>query len=90
MKAGTLQVGLTVVALAGAAMMTLSTSPAQAVVYCKTVGVPKGCVVRPAPVVVAPAAAVAVATPGVGAPGVGVRAGTPMNRGGPVNRVGVR
>ena len=90
MKAGTLQVGLTVVALTGAAMMTLSTSPAQAVVYCKTVGVPKGCVVRPAPVVVAPAAAVAVATPGVGAPGVGVRAGTPMNRGGPVNRVGVR
>jgi hypothetical protein len=27
---------------------------------------------------------------GVGAPGVGVRAGTPMNRGGPVNRVGRR
>ncbi len=94
MKAGTLQVGLTVVALTGAAMMTLGTSPAQAVVYCKTVGVPKGCVVRPAGAVVvapvAPAAAVAVATPGVGAPGVGVRAGTPMNRGGPVNRVGVR
>jgi hypothetical protein len=38
----------------------------------------------------APVAAAAVATPGVGAPGVGVRAGTPMNRGGPVNRVGVR
>jgi hypothetical protein len=31
-----------------------------------------------------------VVTPGVGAPGVGVRAGTPMNRGGPVNRVGRR
>ena len=94
MKAGTLQVGLTVVALTGAAMMTLSTSPAQAVVYCKTVGVPKGCVVRPTAAVVvapgAPVAAVAVATPGVGAPGVGVRAGTPMNRGGPVNRVGIR
>jgi len=63
-----------------------------AVVYCKTVGVPKGCVVRPTPV-----AAAVVATPvvgvgrvGVGAPGVGVRAGTPMNRGGPVNRVGRR
>ena len=70
-------------------------SPAQAVVYCKTVGVPKGCVVRPTPVVVAPVvaapvAAAAVATPGVGAPGVGVRAGTPMNRGGPVDRVGRR
>jgi hypothetical protein len=48
-------------------------------------------VVAPAPAVVAaPAAAAVVATPGVGAPGVGVRAGTPMNRGGPVNRVGVR
>jgi len=27
---------------------------------------------------------------GVGAPGVGVRAGEPMNRGGPVDRVGRR
>ena len=33
--------------------------PASAAVYCKTVGVPKGCVARP------------VAAPGVGAPGVG-------------------
>ena len=90
-KAGALSVGLAVAALSGAAMVSLGASPAHAVVYCKTVGVPKGCVVRPTgAVVVAPAAAVAVATPGVGAPGVGVRAGTPMNRGGPVNRVGVR
>ena len=72
------------------AAMSLGAGSAHAVVYCKTVGVPKGCVARPtAAVVVAPAAAV-VATPGVGAPGVGVRPGTPMNRGGPVNRVGVR
>ncbi|MDN4986916.1 hypothetical protein KUL72_04710 [Bradyrhizobium arachidis] len=90
-KLGALSVGLTVMMLAGAATVSLGTSPAQAVVYCKTVGVPKGCVVRPpAAVVVAPVAAAAVATPGIGAPGVGVRAGTPMNRGGPVNRVGVR
>jgi hypothetical protein len=90
-RAGALSAGLTILALAGAAVVSLGTSPAQAVVYCKTVGIPKGCVVRPtAAVVVAPAAAVVVATPGVGAPGVGVRAGTPMNRGGPVNRVGVR
>jgi len=90
-RAGALSAGLTILALAGSAMVSLGTSPAQAVVYCKTVGIPKGCVVRPAAAVrVAPAAAVAVATPGVGAPGVGVRAGTPMNRGGPVNRVGVR
>lgn len=105
-----------------AAGMMAGSSPADAVVYCQYVGVPKGCVVRPgvvlrpAPVVAprvvycqyvgvpagcvarpgvalrrAPAAvAVGVATPGVGAPGVGVRAGTPMNRGGPVNRVGRR
>ena len=93
-KAGALSAGLTIMALAGAAMLTLGTSPAQAVVFCKTVGVPKGCVARPVGAMVAapgaPVAAVAVATPGVGAPGVGVRAGTPMNRGGPVNRVGVR
>lgn len=92
-RAGALSAGLTVAALVSVAL-SLGTGPAQAAVYCKTVGVPKGCVVRPtAAVVVAPAApvaAAAVVTPGVGAPGVGVRAGTPMNRGGPVNRVGVR
>ena len=91
-KAGALSAGLVIAA--SAAAFSLSAGPAQAVVYCKTVGVPKGCVVRPTAAVVvapgAPVAAAAVATPGVGAPGVGVRAGTPMNRGGPVNRVGVR
>ena len=46
---GALSAGLTVMMLAGAAMVSLGTSPAQAVVYCKTVGVPKGCVVRPTP-----------------------------------------
>jgi len=68
---------------------TLSIAPletAEAVVYCKTVGVPKGCVARAG----APIARRAVATPGVGAAGVGVRPGTPMNRGGPVNRAGRR
>ncbi len=56
-KAGALSVGLAVAALSGAAMVSLGASPAQAVVYCKTVGVPKGCVVRPtAAVVAAPAA----------------------------------
>jgi hypothetical protein len=93
-KAGTLSVGLMIAMLAGAATTSVGVTPAQAVVYCKTVGVPKGCVVRPAGAVVvapaAPVAAAAIATPGAGAPGVGVRAGTPMNRGGPVNRVGVR
>jgi hypothetical protein len=73
------------IALIALTTLPMSTGPAQAVVYCKTVGVPRGCVVRP----VAPVAR-AVASPGVGARGVGVRPGTPMNRGGPVNRVGRR
>jgi len=76
-KAGWLSTGLTFVALATAAAVSLGAGSAEAaVVYCTGVGVPRGCVVRPTPV--------------VGAPGVGVRAGTPMNRGGPVNRVGRR
>jgi hypothetical protein len=74
--------------LALTAFTALSTAPGptNAVVYCKTIGVPKGCVARP----VAPVARRAVVTPGVGAAGVGIRPGTPMNRGGPVNRVGRR
>jgi len=77
-----------------AVVATLAATPASAVVYCKTVGYPKGCVVRAAPVVVAPvvvAPRAVVVTPRVGypvgAPGVGYR-GVPGNRGGPVNRVG--
>ncbi len=71
---------------------TLAATPASAVVYCKTVGYPKGCVVRAAPVVVVPRAVVVapapvVVAPRVYAPGVGYR-GVPGNRGGPVNRVG--
>lgn len=73
-------------ALATIVALSIAAEPANAVVYCKTVGVPKGCVARPG----APVARRAVVTPGVGAPGVGVRPGTPMNRGGPVNRVGRR
>ncbi|ADZ70546.1 hypothetical protein [Polymorphum gilvum] len=89
MRTSGLAVGLF---LAGAA------GSAQAVVYCTAVGVPRGCVVRPAPVVVVPppvvvvpgAPAVRAVTPGVGAPGVGVRPGAAVNLGGPVNRRGVR
>ncbi|MFS8036062.1 hypothetical protein ACI7BZ_03695 [Xanthobacter sp. AM11] len=55
-------------------------TPADAVVYCRAVGVPKGCVARPAP---AARAAVhctrpgypAGCVPGAGAPGVGVTPG---------------
>ena len=86
-KTGWLSAGLTLAAFSAVASFALGGvgSAQAAVVYCKTVGVPKGCVVRPAPVAVVAAPVV-----GVGAPGVGVRAGTPMNRGGPVNRVGRR
>ena len=64
--------GLALIALAA---LPMSHGPAHAIVYCRTVGVPVGCVLRP----VAPVARAAVR-----------RAGTPMNRGGPVNRVGRR
>ena len=78
------------IALAAALMitgfLTASTEKASAVVYCQYVAYPVGCVARPGVVLVARP----VARVGVGAPGVGVRAGTPMNRGGPVNRVGRR
>lgn len=97
------------VALAGAAaafLVAAAQLPAQAAVYCKAAGVPKGCVARPA----APAAVIHCTrpgfpvgcAPGAGAPGAGVLPGagvgapgpgagvSPVNRGGPVNRVGVR
>lgn len=65
---------------------------AGAVVYCKSVGVPKGCVARPTAGVGAGARGVGVAPGvGVGALGVGVSPRAwPVNRGGPVNRAGVR
>jgi hypothetical protein len=71
----------------------LSATPADAVVYCKQAGVPKGCVARPGAGAGTPgvgvASGVGAGAPGVGAgaPGVGV---APANRGGPVNRRGVR
>ena len=70
------------------AVLAMPVAPAQAVVYCQYVNVPVGCTVKPG-VVLRPAPVVAPvvrATPGVGAPGVN----TPLNRGGPVNRVGRR
>jgi hypothetical protein len=102
-RIGLPRTALAVFALSLLAAPLLGTGSAgAAVVYCKTVGVPKGCVVRPAaPVVVVPAPVVVapvVAAPrarvrvgvGVGAPGVGVAPGRVGNRGGPVNRVGRR
>jgi hypothetical protein len=54
------------------------TQEASAVIYCQYISYPAGCIVRPGVRLVARPVARAV-TPG-----------RPMNRGGPVNRVGVR
>jgi hypothetical protein len=58
--------------------MAASTEQASAVVYCQYISYPAGCIVRPGVRLVARPVARAV-TPG-----------RPMNRGGPVNRVGRR
>ena len=65
-----------------AGFVAASTDQASAVVYCQYVDYPVGCIVRPGVVLRPRPVARAVATPGVG------RVGTPVNRGGPVNRAG--
>ena len=60
-----------------------STEQAGAVVYCQYVEYPAGCIARPGVVLGARPVARAAAREAV-------RPGTPMNRGGPVNRVGRR
>jgi hypothetical protein len=80
------RIGLAAAVLLATGFVTATPEPASAVIYCSYVGYPAGCIARPGVVLRArPVAGV-----GVGARGVGVRAGTPMNRGGPVNRVGRR
>ena len=44
---GLSRIGLALAALVVLAGASMSIGPANAVVYCRTVGVPKGCVVRP-------------------------------------------
>jgi len=61
----------------------VGSSPAGAVVYCQYVDYPPSCIARPGVVLRPRPVARAVAREAV-------RPGTPMNRGGPVNRVGVR
>ena len=70
--------------------VSITSQFASAVVYCQYVEYPVGCVARAGVVLRPRPVARADVTPGVGAPGVGVRAGTPTNRGGPVDRVGRR
>ena len=62
--------------------ITIAAAPASAIVYCKSVGVPRGCVARPVPV------APAVRAPVVRAPAAAVVAPRPGNLNGGVNRVG--
>lgn len=64
------------VALVVLSLAALVSSSANAVVYCKSVGIPKGCVARPAGV-------------GIGAPGVGV-VDPGINQPGAAGNVGVR
>ena len=78
-----LSISLSAVLIA-AGFMVASSKPASAVIYCQYISYPAGCIVRPGVRLVARPVARAVVTPGVG------RVGTPMNRGGPVNRVGRR
>jgi hypothetical protein len=86
-KAGWLGAGLTLTVLAS---ISLGASPAEAAVYCKTAGVPEGCVARPTTAAAGAPGRVGVAGVGAGAQGAGVRAGTPTDRGGPVDRAGRR
>jgi hypothetical protein len=71
-------------ALLAAGFVAASTERADAVIYCHYVGYPVGCVARAGVVLRPRPVARAAVTPGVGAPG------TPMNRGGPVDRAGRR
>jgi len=81
-----LAIALAASSLLASGFVTATPEPASAAIYCTYVGYPAGCIARPGVVLrVRPVAGV-----GVDARGVGVRPGTPMNRGGPVNRAGRR
>ena len=78
-----MKLSITLSALLIAGFVAATTEPASAVVYCQYVSYPAGCVVRPGVVLRPRPVARAAAREAVGP-------GTPMNRGGPVNRVGRR
>jgi hypothetical protein len=77
-----MKLSIPLAALLIAGLVAASTKDAGAVVYCQYVSYPAGCVARPG-VVLRP-------RPVARAAVVAGRPGTPMNRGGPVNRVGRR
>jgi hypothetical protein len=74
-----MKLSITLSALLVAAFMAATIQRANAVIYCQYVGYPSGCIAR-AGVVLRPRPVARAA----------VTHGTPMNRGGPVNRVGRR
>ena len=75
-----MKISITLSALLVATLMAATTEPANAVIYCQYVGYPSGCIVR-AGVVLRPRPVARAAV---------THHGTPMNRGGPVDRVGRR
>ncbi len=75
--------GLAVSASLALVGTALSSGPAAAVVYCQYIDYPPSCIARPGVVLRPRPVARAAAREAV-------RPGTPMNRGGPVNRVGRR
>ena len=79
-----MKLSITITAMLVAGFLAASAERADAIVYCQYVDYPVGCTARAGVVLRARPVARAVATPGVGA------VGTPMNRGGPVDRVGRR
>ncbi len=80
-----MKLSIALLALLTVGFVAATTEPASAVVYCQYVNYPAGCIARSGVVLrPRPVARAVAATPGVGA------RGTPMNRGGPVNRVGRR
>ena len=74
-----MKIAIALFALLIGGIVTATTDTANAVVYCQYIDYPPSCVGRPGVVLRARPVARAAARPG-----------TPMNRGGPVNRVGRR
>jgi hypothetical protein len=79
-----MKLSITLSALMIVGVAAATTEPARAIIYCQYVDYPAGCTVRAGVVLRPRPVARAAVTPGVGA------AGTPMNRGGPVDRAGRR
>jgi hypothetical protein len=78
-----MKIGIALSVLLITGFVAASTEKASAVVYCQYVEYPAGCIVRPGVVLRPRPVAGAVAREAV-------RPGTPMNRGGPVDRAGRR